>query len=254
MITGLTKHLQNDGFWAAFRENDTELRIRHAKVGCVLALILMPAGSTLDAVVYPELVWPIFQARLWTNLFIAVVLCLLLSRFAARYVRLIGSVWVFAPAVAISWMIYVTEGPVSPYYAGLNLVIIIGCLLMPYTLWEASTVSLLVLAMYLGACLMHSGLGPLWSAELYSNVYFIVLTSVIAVASCHYYHRRRVEDLLLRHQLDAHTSMGARMSVSGVRNSWLMLAKNSLFSRSNSRSFWLDTSNSCLARLSKCRA
>jgi signal transduction histidine kinase len=189
-------------FWQAFRENDRELRLRHARVGCILALVLMPAGSTLELMVYPHLFWPFFQFRWITDLFIAAVFLLLMHPLGKQHVRWLGSAWVFAPAVAISWMIAASEGSASPYYAGLNLVIIIGCLLMPYTLFEAAAVCAIVFLMYLTAVLVHKD-SDIWTATFYNNIYFIILTAIIAVASCHYYHRRRVEDFRLRHELDA---------------------------------------------------
>ena len=86
-------------------------------------------------------------------------------------------------------MIYASEGAASPYYAGLNLVLIVACLMMPYTFKER------------WACAWRRS-GVTWSRArgitsgrpstqlpigvLFSNVYFISLTTLICVtASAH---------------------------------------------------------------------
>ncbi|MBX2853277.1 MAG: response regulator [Phycisphaeraceae bacterium] len=185
-----------------YKRYESDLRMRHAKVGCYLALVLMPAGTMLDLVVYPEFSWPFFISRWITNLFIAAVLILLYLPLGRKYLTFFGSAWVMCPAIAIAWMIYQSEGVASPYYAGLNLVIIIGCLLMPYSWREASVICLLVVGFYLLSCLNGSN-GLLLSTQLFNNIYFISLTAIICITSCHYYRRRRIEDYRLRHEVDA---------------------------------------------------
>ena len=206
----MTGSPDQSAFLAAYRDSDQQLRLRHARAGCVLALILMPAGSFLDYFVYPHWLWPIFEARWICNAFIAVVFASLFLPIGRTNLRILGSAWVIAPAVAISWMIYISQGAISPYYAGLNLVIIIGCLLMPYTLGEAIVVCAIVLALYVAACLMH-GNAMHNPRILFNNLYFITLTAIIAVTSCYYYDRRRKEEFHLRHQLDARNHQLAEM-------------------------------------------
>lgn len=192
---------QSEAFQAAYEASDRQLRLRHARVGCVLALILMPAGTTLDWFVYPDLLVPILKVRWLTDLFIAGVMITLAYPWGQRHLRVLGSAWALSCAVAISWMIYISEGANSPYYAGLNLVIIIACLLMPYTLREATVVCSLVIALYFVACMLHRA-NAVDTRILFNNLYFLVLTSIIAITSCHYYNLRRIEDFRLRHELD----------------------------------------------------
>src|SRR5690606_9565977 len=118
----------------------------------------------------------------------------------------IGAMWPLLPAVSISWMIAITEGAASPYYAGLNLVIIIACTLMPYTLRDAVVISSITIVLFLAACLIHArdeGISSLQFADVYGNLYFIPLTRIITAAACHFFSRRRVEDFRLRHELAA---------------------------------------------------
>src|SRR5580704_10741088 len=110
-----------------FRESEKAFRVQQARVGCVLVLICMPLGCGLDWFVYPHhfLSFLIF-GRLLCDLFVAPLYFLLRSRFAEHWINPIGLIWPLLPAVSISWMIFSTEGSISPYYAGLNLVLIVA--------------------------------------------------------------------------------------------------------------------------------
>lgn len=193
----------------AYQNANRELRIRHAKVGCVLALVLVPAGSSLDYFVYPELLWPIFQIRLLCDLALLPIFALLYTSFGRRHVWTLGTLWALLPTFAICWMIYASEGVASPYYAGLNLMIIVTLQLIPYTLWEAILFCTLVIGSYVVACVLHWSSGGLLQeapaaefSTLYNNLYFLALTSIISITACYYSSLRRWEDFKLRHQLD----------------------------------------------------
>lgn len=197
-------------FDRAYQAADQQHRLRHAKVGCVLAMTLMPAGSVLDAIVYPAHLAPFLWVRLATTAAVGLVFAALFTQRGQRHLTWLGSLWALIPGLAISWMIYVSEGEASPYYAGLNLVILAACLLMPYTLAEAATFCALVLASYLTAGLAHPAAGQQWQT-FGNNLYFITLTSIIAVTACHYYHLRRIEDFRLRYTLDQRNRQLAEM-------------------------------------------
>ena len=190
----------------AYIEEDRLLRVRHAKLGCYLALVLMPAGASLDLFVYPKLMGTIFIGRMLTDVFILPLLVALFTDFGRRWIRVIGVLWPLLPGVAISWMIAISQGTASTYYAGLNLVIIIACTLMPYTWKDSVVVCAITLVMFLGGCGLHHFVwfpdDPWRFSDLYNSLYFIVLTGIITTAASWYFSRRRVEDFRLRHRLD----------------------------------------------------
>jgi len=197
----------------AYREFDRDLRILRAKAGYVLALVLMPAGVTLDYFVYPNLLWKIMQVRLLCD--VALLACFLFSfsRHAARFSKALDKPCVLLPTLSICWMIYLSEGALSPYYAGLNLMVIGGCLLIPYTTRESAGVCASILLLYASACMLfrvsppHSAIHQsptlvMAGQFLYNNVYFLALTSIICVTASYYMGARRYEDFRLRHELD----------------------------------------------------
>ena len=206
----LSKELQaplfnNPQIQAAYQAEDCQIRLLHAKVGCILALILMPAGSSLDYFVYPEFLKKFFIARMVSDVFLALFLALFYFPFGKRYINLFSTAWAMVPTWAICWMIYISEGPTSPYYAGLNLMIIVICFLLPYTLKEAIAFCSVILISYLVTCLLHFhafDYRNISTSILYNNIYFLALTSIISVTACWYRYRSRVQEFLLRHELN----------------------------------------------------
>ena len=197
----------------AYRIFDLNLRVRHSKVGCVLAIVLMPAGFSLDYFVYPHLFGRILEARLLSDVFLIPLFALFFVPAVQKRIRMIGSIWLLIPAWTICWMIYASEGALSPYYAGLCVVLLTACLLMPYTAWEAVAFCALILASYSVACVLHQ-LAPFSTTvsfaategTLVNNLYFLVITSIICVTACVFSARRRFEDFRLRHELDVNNT------------------------------------------------
>ena len=113
--------------------------------------------------------------------------------------------------MAIAWMIYLTEGIRSPYYAGMNIVMVAVVLLIPFALAEASIFCAFVIICYASACWLHVAHPPhqeqinggLSSGRtLTSNLYFLGGTMVLSLTASHFASIRRFVDFRLRHELD----------------------------------------------------
>jgi len=197
---------------------DHDLRIRSTWIGSLLGVLLMPLGGLLDWIVLSgDEFWRVFPLRFYCDVVLLIALLLLCVKPGRRHVRAVTALAAMAPTVTMCLMIYRLDGATSPYYAGLNLVIIILCLLLPFDVWEAGVYCLLVIASYLVACLMHmtdhggalrlvEGTGPGRNfagefAILSNNLYFLGLTSVIGVTACLWNNRRRISEFQLRDQL-----------------------------------------------------
>jgi signal transduction histidine kinase len=201
---GRNLDLDHKALASSYKEADRGFRVQQAKVGCVLVLACMPLGFLLDWFVYPKLLWPFLGSRLLCDLAVVPLFVALFRQWGSRNIGVLGFLWPILPGIAISWMIFASEGAASPYYAGLNLVLIVACLMMPYTFKEALGVCMATLGCYLLACAGHFLRTPdakLPIGVLFSNVYFISLTTLICVTASAYSTRRRMEDFRLRHEL-----------------------------------------------------
>jgi two-component system sensor histidine kinase PhcS len=179
----------------------------------------MPAGSTLDYFVYHDRSDDHFHQfmilRLVCSVLAAGLLALHYRDWQAHNYRLwgfpvhrvLGLPIALLPAFFISWMIYASEGIYSPYYAGLNLIVLAVSVVVRWDVRESVFAVLGVALMYVAACALHFSqhdngmVKPDTLKLIYNNSYFIVLTGIIVVAGNYYFNKLRQELGRVRDQL-----------------------------------------------------
>jgi len=182
------------------------VRVRNSKVACALVFVLMPAGVLLDRLDYGRfqngaLVREFLLMRLASSVLAALVFYgLTRPNLSKVQTRLLCMGWWVFPAFFMSWMIRETEGSLSPYYAGLNLVILAVSTVIQATLAESLVAVVLILLMYLAACSLSAHLLD-WRM-LWNNLYFIILTAIIVLTGNAFFNRLRFREFALRHELD----------------------------------------------------
>ena len=186
---------------AAFQDWDQAATIANFKITCYLGLVLMPAGIVLDYFVYPQDVLEFLKLRLMCDILIAAFLSILATPFAKKYYRFLGVALAMLPAFFISLMIYrIPNGASSPYYAGLNLVMLAVGFVMHWTFLESLVAMTLIITMYLTACLAN---GPLRDLGIFfNNIYFLILTGTIVVTGRFFHSKIRFREFAFRYQLD----------------------------------------------------
>ena len=156
-------------------QNDAAVRLT-----CILCAALMPAGFILDWMTNRDYAGEFLVLRLVAA---AVSLGVLgVSGVAAlrRHSYPLIVLVILACTGAIELMIIRLHGAASsPYYAGLNLCILGAGLVYVWTLRQALWACLLVLAMWLLPALYS---GPQVYGAFANNLYFLLLTSIIAIA------------------------------------------------------------------------
>ncbi len=189
----------------AFLEYERVVRIRNYQVGCILAFIFMPAGATLDWFVYQPYFKRFLALRLLCSFLLGVVWALLQFVPGRKLYRVLGLSVALLPMFFISWMIYATQGAASPYYAGLNLVMLGAAILLRWTLLDSIVVFILLLLTYLGACLLH---GPIPAGgTFFNNFYFLFVTGVFIITGSWFYNQIRLREFALRFELDKNRAM-----------------------------------------------
>ena len=185
----------------AFQEWDRTATISNFKVACYLGLVLMPAGVVLDYAVYPEMVASFLRLRLISDVLIAFFLALLLTSFAKRHYRSLGVALAMVPSSFLSIMIYRSpDGASSPYYAGLNLVLLVFGFVMHWTFRETLIAVALVIFMYITAGLTN---GPVHNTGIFfNNIYFLILTGIIVATGRFFHSRSRFREFAFRYELD----------------------------------------------------
>jgi signal transduction histidine kinase len=194
--------LNSEEIRKAYQEWDQAATISNFKVACYLGLVLMPAGVMLDRFVYPKEVPEFLELRLLSDVFIAVFLLLLQTQAARKHYRALGVALAMVPSSFISIMIYKTTGESSPYYAGLNLVLLVFGFIMHWTFRETVIAVSLVFLMYLAACFGNGPVQQIETGIFFNNIYFMVLTGVIVATGRFFHGRLRYREFALRYELD----------------------------------------------------
>jgi two-component system sensor histidine kinase PhcS len=194
------KTLNKDAFHEAFLANEQQVRVSTGKLACALVFVLMPFGVTLDYFVYPEHLMEFFRLRLLCSLLIVGVWMLHSTPLARKHYPVVGLPIVILPAIFITWMVYKT-GTASPYYAGLNLIMLAVSAVGHWSISETFIAITSIIMMYLVACLSE-GLDGTNFGAIYNNFYFIILTGIIAVCGNHFFNRLRFREFVLNYELD----------------------------------------------------
>lgn len=189
------------GIATAWEYEENSARVRFSKIGCTLALILVPAGVTLDVYVYPDFLLQFFLIRLAADIFLLGIMALHFTKWGQRYIRLLTLSWLITPQIAICYMIYLADGFSSTYYAGLNLATLGMGTVLPVTVWEVAVFEILTTCFYLIAGFFHHG-GAGDHGLIYNNLYFMALTSIISATAVHFNRRRRYREFRLNFELN----------------------------------------------------
>ncbi len=189
-----------------YADYESKITVKHLEIGCFLVMALMPVGVVLDYFVYPEMVGYFFKLRLACVAMEAFVLLLLRSSSNPRTHRLLGLPVALLPVFFICWMIAVTNGAASPYYAGLNLILLAIAFVLRWDVGLSLLALFLICTMYLGACGLHyfanGHLGDGGRGVFINNVYFLCLTGIIVVTGSRIHRVLREREFELRYELD----------------------------------------------------
>ena len=188
------------GFEEAYSARERQERLRSGKVACALVVFLMPAGITLDLIVYPDRWFYFLQLRLLCSALAGGLWFVHTRPLGRRYYRFLGIPIAILPAFFIAWMIAVTEGPLSPYYAGLILILLAVNAVVHWSTTESLIAIAVLLLLYLAACLPWDLDGA--PGIFFNNIYFLVLTGIIVVVGNHLYNQLRFREFALRFELD----------------------------------------------------
>ncbi|MGY6173487.1 sensor histidine kinase [Paraburkholderia strydomiana] len=145
------------GLQSNYREELRDYRLLCSKAGGLTVIVLVLMGVALDYVVYPDEQKRFAIIRVLTSAAIGLALLSFYTRTGKRHVQIITFLWLLLPQAMISWMIYVTQGEQSLFYAGLMLTIFAVGILFPSGYWQTLAFGLATVALYYIACVAHAG-------------------------------------------------------------------------------------------------
>jgi signal transduction histidine kinase len=195
----------------AYQEWDRTATIYNFKIACCLGIVLMPGGAIIDHFVYPEQAGLFLLLRLLCSVLVGAFMLVLLTPFARRYYRGLGVALAILPSSFMSLLVYLSDGPHSSYYAGLNLVLLTVAFVMHWTFRESLLAVLLNVLMYMAACGFNHEVKH-WrdlfvDGSFLTNMWFLCLTGIIVVTGRFFHSQSRFREFALRYELDRSKQM-----------------------------------------------
>lgn len=198
---------QNKNIQQRYLDYNARIQIKHLRVGISLAFVLFFVFLLLDYIVYPDQYNEILSVRIVNNLIVLTVFIATYKiKFSHKGIKYANIFSAMVLTTSISAMIMVTEGALSPYYAGLNLVLIGASILFFFDLGETVVTSVLTILVYVAACAVHymtqTELTNFPMATFFNNFSFLTATAIICSFSSYYLSRNRFETFQLNYQLE----------------------------------------------------
>ncbi|MBI23995.1 MAG: hypothetical protein CMN05_10450 [Roseibacillus sp.] len=192
-----------------FEVQEDEVRLLNYRRGAFLAALFIALGAGMDLVAYGDssnpgyegVVGRLFMLRMACSsglLFVLFLLYRVRSR-SRRTLHLLGHLVALLPMVTIHGMLVETGGGDSPYYAGLNLVMVGAVLLLRWRCADGLINSLLCIAGYLGVAFgTKTGVESITIA-----LFFLFVTAAFVCIGLYFYNRLRFAEFCLREEVMA---------------------------------------------------
>jgi signal transduction histidine kinase len=163
-----------------FKKEILENNIQNLIITSKVAMIAIPFFTVLDFYMYPEYLPILFSLRLIMTLpFIGVFFTIKKSAFLQKHINKISMFLFLEAGFGISIMIHLTEGYLSPYYAGLVVVILVLCVTLTLPLKKTILISSLIYASYILPILIKGDISNI--PYFFNNNFFLIAMVVFAI-------------------------------------------------------------------------
>ena len=163
-----------------FKNEILENNIQNVAMTSLVAMIAIPFFTILDYFMYPKYLSVLFFLRLIMTIpFVIIFFTIRRSNFLQTHITRI-SVFLFLEAgFGIAIMIHLTGGYLSPYYAGLVVVILVLCITLMLPLKKTIFISLLIYGSYIIPILIKGDINNI--PYFINNNFFLIAMVVFAV-------------------------------------------------------------------------
>jgi signal transduction histidine kinase len=185
-----------------YAEYERPSGVARIRIGGYLAMAVLPLGTIVDVFMYQGLgLTRLFLIRVAGSLAMLPLLGLVHTRWGSRYHRVFGVILAMIPASTMVWVIHETKLSTSPYYAGLDLVLLAVGFVLQWTMWQSLAAVTMVLLMYAGLGI-YTGIPAGQGGVYFNNFYFLFLTGLIVVVGNTVTSQLRWREFQLRAELD----------------------------------------------------
>ena len=173
--------------------------LRDCRIAAVFAAVAIMLFSALDRVVYPGFFWTFLYLRIGVVFVSLLVFLATYIPAARRFGRELGMVQYVATALSVVLMVHLSDGYISPYYAGINVILIVFLAILPMDHLRATIVCGIIYAAYLVPILVR---GEIANVPVFvNNNAFLAATIILALLSSYMSTRLRFREYAARHRL-----------------------------------------------------
>jgi response regulator RpfG family c-di-GMP phosphodiesterase/signal transduction histidine kinase len=182
-----------------FKKETFEKGIRDIRVSASISSVAFLLFSILDRFVYPELSGTFLLIRTLVLIGNAIILLFTFIKNASKHSMLLKIVAYLLYSSSIIVMVNMTGGYLSPYFAGLNIVLIGFMFLMPLDGFRTIVVCLIVYIGYLLPILLGQ---KIEQRDIFlNNNFFLLTTMILAIASSFLSTRMHMKEFEARYNL-----------------------------------------------------
>ncbi len=181
-------------------EEERQKKMRQAvTIGCIIGCIFIPMFGILDYLVARPVLNTLLTIRFLCSFGLFVLFFLNKSRLGEKYPSYFAIYGVASVGISIALMTYFLGGPESRYYAGINLAVIVGGLLMPMTIPEGVITFALIYACFCAVSYPYFDGSALLA--FYSDSFFLIATMAIVLVGFRFKQKVAIQEIQSRLQL-----------------------------------------------------
>ncbi len=184
----------------AFTQEAEVKTIGDVKRTAIVASVAFALFGVLDTILYPELYSQLLLTRLVVIAGNLLIYLSVHSRLGRLHSRTIAMAEYLLCGGSIVWMVHVTGGYASPYYAGINLVLLAFIFILPLGGTRTSIVCVLIYAGYITPTVLRADSIEDFPALL-SNNFFLLATIGLVIMSAYLAERMRYHEFASRYRL-----------------------------------------------------
>lgn len=166
----------------------SEATLEEARTGirilAVLAFCLFPVFTLLDYFTQRDHYGTLSLIRFSTTIFYLGAHLLFRKNIGLKHPILTSNVLLGVGSLSITLMCLVLGGSPSPYYAGVNMVVLAGVLILPTRARDMAKTVGLIIGIYLAGVILREG-SSLNAPALVNNLFFLCSTGIIGTTASH---------------------------------------------------------------------
>ncbi|MDC4223813.1 MAG: HAMP domain-containing sensor histidine kinase [Candidatus Manganitrophus sp.] len=185
---------------SAFQEYAREINTFRLRIGCILGFTLVPLFSLLDYYAVPEHFKTFLLIRLVSSATTLFLFLFTFTSFGKKHITWIGALTAILIGGTIAMMTRYLGGYQSPYYAGLNLVMLAISMLFAWDLRITAAICLTMYAFYIVPILLYDQIEH--TEILINNNAFLISTMFIGLTSAYFISRLRYQEFESRYKME----------------------------------------------------